>query len=386
LKRTLLTLSLRAAAITGCATPKQPVAKIGDLAPGSFQKTWSVPTSFEQVDQAYLAGKTLFLYGPNNTIAAFDANGVPKFRIPVGQKGEIVGPPMVQPTRIVFPTSSTLELLTPLGVTTRSIALSQPPRSPGVLLDDTVYIGSDSDTGGRLAAIALDKRYDIYRWTLLTGIVHTQPALFKNYLYAATEDGRVYALTLDRYPLWPKAPELPDGIFHTDGKIVSALKVDDAGVYVPSTDTKLYCLDPITGRLKWEYFASTPVSESPEPTKDLVYIAVHDKGIVALPKKSTQRINTPRWNYIEGKQLLADDDKYAYLLTHSGHIVAIDKSSGSLAFSTARGDFVMGIPHIDPKDNSIYAITKTGELVCVSPVLKSGVVGELVLNDAPAGR
>ena len=39
------------------------------------------------------------------------------------------------------------------------------------------------------------------------------------------------------------------------GHPVTDLKADDFGVYVAATDTKLYCLDRATGKIKWQYFA-----------------------------------------------------------------------------------------------------------------------------------
>ena len=386
MKRTLLTLSLLAAAIGGCVTTKKPVAHIGDIPPGSFQNIWSIDSSLAEVDRSYIEGKSAFLYGDSNTVAAFSLDGVPQFRVPIGEHGDTVGPPMVQDKRLIFPTSSTLEVITPLGVPIRTIHMERPPRSPGVLVDETVYIGCDSDTGGRIAAIALDQPYNIYRWTLLTGIVHTQPVVQNGFLYAATEDGRIFALTLDRAPAWPAGPELPGGVFHTDGKIGTAIKVDDYGVYIPCADTKLYCVDPVTGHLKWEYFASVPLTESPVPTTDMVYIPVRGQGIVALKKKTPQRINMPVWHYDDGKQVLNDDGKYVYILTNDGHVVAVEKATGTLRFSSQRNDFVMGVTHVDPKNPSLYLVTKARELVCIQPVLKTGVVGELVMADFPAGR
>lgn len=382
--RTRLTFTLLAAALCGCATkpttaPRQPV---GDIAPGSFQVAWTIDADVRDPQAFYFVENTLFVYEKGNMVSAYDVNGGLKFRTQVGERGDIVGVPMVQANRIVFPTSSALDLYTPTGIKTKTITLTQPLRSPGVIVGDSIYIGSDSDTGGRLASINLTRTYNIYNWTVLTGIVNQKPALFDNVLYTATQDGRVYAINPDRTPLWGAGPEMPDGLFHADGKIIAAIKADEGGVYVPSTDTKLYCLAPNTGRVRWEYYAGSPLTVSPVATADTIYQMVDGTGLVALPKKTEDRLATAKWTFADGKQLLSDDSKYAYVLDRAGAVVALDKADGRVAFRTQRSDVNVAVTSLDSKNPVAFVLTKSGQLLCIKPVLKTGVVGELAMLTA----
>ena len=237
------------------------------------------------VDGFYLAGDLLFVYDKNNQVSAYDLDGGLKFRAIIGQPGDLIGQPIVQPDRILFPTTGTVELWTRNGVRTKTIIMPKPVRSPGVAVGNTMFFGADSEQGGRIAAVELDRTYNFERWTaLLNGILSTKPALFDGVLYCPTQNGVVYAINQDRTPLWPAGPEMPDGLFHTDGKIIAAIKADDGGVFVPSTDTKLYCLNPINGRVRWTYYAGVPLTTSPVVTTDTVYQYVEGEGIVALPK------------------------------------------------------------------------------------------------------
>ena len=383
MKRIRLTLTLLLAAACGCSTPKKQVRQIGELPPGTFEVAWEADPKAKSVSAFYLVGDLLFVFDKSNTVTAFDFNGSLKFRATVGEPGDVLGMPIVQPDRILFPTTGTVELWTKNGIKTRTVTLPQPVRSPGVAVGDIVYFGADSEQGGRLAAVDLSRPYNLNRWTVLTGLIGTKPAYVDGVLYCPTQDGRVYAINQDRTPLWPSGPEMKEGIFQTDGKIIAALKADETGVFVPSTDTKLYCLNPGTGRIKWTYYAGASLSTSPSLTADMVYQYVEGTGLVALVKKNPEPNAMPKWVLPEGVQLVADDGRYAYARTQSGSVVAVDRATGKVAFSTERSDLVRTVTTQDAKNPAAFALTRSGSLVCIRPVLKTGVVGELAMLSQP---
>jgi outer membrane protein assembly factor BamB len=204
--------------------------------------------------------------------------------------------------------------------------------------------------------------------------------LFENVIYFANDNGQVIALTGDPVLLWPRNEVMPDSIFRTDGQIIGGIRVDLNGVYVPSTDTKLYALDPTTGRIRWEYFAGEPVVETPLPTSDTVYIYVKGTGLIALDKKSTTRYLNPRWIHPQARQVLSEDTRHVFVLLDSGHVAALDKKTGQNQFQTQRNDFVTGVSHINPDDQTIFVITRDRRLVAIQPITRAGVVGRLVCS------
>lgn len=388
MKSYTLILTLMAAALMGGCRSKEYVMREPEVVPpGSFIRNWTADTGFdsEDIKGFYFVNDMLFVYGPKNDIAAFDTAGGLKFRMRIGKPGDLVGVPMVQAERVIFPTSAAIEIVSREGIRRKTINLPQPLRSPPVAVDEMVYAGIDSEQGGRIGAISLDRPYGSpYIWTRIArGVVRTQPALFENVLYFANENGEVISITNDPTLLWPRNDEMPDSVFKTDGRIVAAIRVDESGVYVPSTDSKLYCLDPITGKIRWEYFAGTPLKQSPVPTADTVYIYVDGKGLVALDKKQPGRYPEARWSNPEALRLLADDAKLAYVLTESNHVAALDKKTGAQQFATERDDFAAAVAHINPKDSTLFVITSDGKLVSMRAVTRAGVVGSLVQVEAP---
>jgi outer membrane protein assembly factor BamB len=197
----------------------------------------------------------------------------------------------------------------------------------------------------------------------------------------------VYAITIEGDRAWAKSPELDDGVFRTDGNVVAALqydttaaKVEDQGLYVPSTDTKLYCLNPTNGHVKWQFYAGVPLTASPTVTADLVYQRVAGEGVAALPKKTGDRVVTPKWVYADGVQVVATDAKNAYVLNANGSVSALNKADGKVAFTTETREVQKAVVNPDAKNPTVFALTRDKRLVAYKPVLRAGVVGELAVG------
>jgi outer membrane protein assembly factor BamB len=208
--------------------------------------------------------------------------------------------------------------------------------------------------------------------------VSAAPAVYQGLVFAGSRDGGVYALRGEnRDNLWPG---LDEGYFKTNGEILADLQVDKDGVYVSSMDSKLYCLDINTGRVRWTYYAGRPLREdsSPVPTANFVYLYVPNSGVVAIDKSGKQETRSAKWIYPRGRQFLASDEKYAYIRGEDNSIVAVDKQSGQARFMSRRKDFSVFATNSTPKDSNIYACTPGGMLYSIRAVLKPGTVGEWV--------
>jgi outer membrane protein assembly factor BamB len=165
------------------------------------------------------------------------------------------------------------------------------------------------------------------------------------------------------------------------------MKTDEAGLYISSRDTTLYCVNRTTGKLKWQYFSGTPLSDSPITTSDSVYQYVPGKGLAALDKILGAFNRTPRWIHPTATQFLAQDEKYAYLADPRANgfaIIAVDKQTMKEAFESDHKDFtVLGTNHA--KDSLIYAGYSDGKIFALRPVLKAGQIGELVMTTPGTG-
>jgi outer membrane protein assembly factor BamB len=199
-------------------------------------------------------------------------------------------------------------------------------------------------------------------------------------VYAAGRDGSVYAVNANtRERIWPT----PDGVFKTNGAVDADLVADTTGLYVASTDSVLYVLNPNNGKLRWRYFAGAPLNDAPVVTSDRVYLKVQGKGLLAFSKTEGKDVREPLWTRPDVKGIVAQDATYAYGVGEDTRLIAIDKNTGETRYQSQRHDFVRF--GYNPKDDGmIFAVTKSGTVLAIKGVSKPGIVGEQVRNDADA--
>jgi outer membrane protein assembly factor BamB len=151
-------------------------------------------------------------------------------------------------------------------------------------------------------------------------------------------------------------------------------------------DSKLYCLDINTGRVRWTYYAGRPLRQdsSPVATANFVFMYVPQQGIVALEKTGVE-VRAAKWNLASGRQFLSSDEKYAYIRGADHSIMAVEKASGVSKFASRRTDFRYFATNNSGKDSNIYACTPNGMLYSISAVLKPGTVGEWVFSPGENG-
>src|SRR3954469_3955931 len=255
-----------AAGAGGCRSNAPTTSKPVPVPAGGFLAQWRAPIelpSGDSLQHMYLRDDTVYVTTKSNHAYALAASGgqiTQGYALP--KTASSIQPPYVTKDYVVFPCSSTLQVYNRAGKLIRAIEIGHNVRSPLAGTGNYVYAGLDFPNGARLAKIDLNKEYANTRWELLTGAgVSAAPAYWQpqTAVFAGAEDGTVYAINEERAPIW----SLPKNVFKTDGRILGDLKVDDFGLYVASTDSKLYCLDRATGKIKWQYYASSGLTVSP---------------------------------------------------------------------------------------------------------------------------
>jgi len=108
---------------------------------------------------------------------------------------------------------------------------------------------------------------------------------------------------------------------------------------------------------------------------------VPEQGVVAFSKTEGKEVRDPLWKRDDVLQIVAQDATYAYGVSKSDHLLAIDKTTGETRFQSQRHDFArFGLNTKD--DGMIFAVTKNGTVLAIRGIFKPGVIGEQVRNDA----
>jgi outer membrane protein assembly factor BamB len=348
----------------------------------SFVRAWAndLKLGKDPVDELHLRGDTLYVYTKEHLVYGIDrAGGNTKYLAQPNISGGILRAPLPMGEFVIYPSGSTIDVLTNRGRPARTIELDKSIRS-GAVGDgkQTIYVGLDHYEGaGTVASIDITRPYKVTNWELMTdGAVKGTPALHKRVLYLGSEDGRLYAVTDERGQVW--ALESGKGWFQTQGKFISDIKADDTGVYAANTDSKLYCLELLSGKIRWQYYGSAPLKTAPVVTATMVYQYVPRQGIVGLDKMQGEFNRKPKWIVKDAVQVLSEDQQNVYLRRRDNRLLAVNKQTGKVVF-TSKGSAYSAFA-TNTEDATIFAASSDGRLAAIRPVLREGEVGVLVMG------
>ena len=353
-------------------------------------------TGAETVQSIHLVGDMLHVLTSKNIDHALTAqSGDLRYFNQIAPAGTPVrGGPVALDHHLVFVTADSLEVYNDRGRLEKSIPCDEGVTSGGAAGEgDTVYIGV-GELNSRLCCMDVSRDVNTTVWEVLTGgRVDGAPATFEKEIYCGSEDGSVIGVDEDGSTLWPL---LDDYKFKTGGPIWADVAADRSGIYAVSGDQSLYCIDRSTGHIKWRYFAGTPLQTSPTVTANTIYLYVPGKGLGAIDKSQTitldsqdakypgeEPIHTARWFAPDAVAFVAQDDQYVYAQSDSNSLLALDKQTGDVVFSSRRHDLTSFA--VNMKDSMIYAATASGEVLSIKADLTPGTIGELVWAE-PGGR
>ena len=369
--------------VAGCkeVAPPKPVV-VGPVPANNFARSWVQDLELkgdDRVWQLHLTDKALFVYTLEHEAYQLTRAGGSLLTVAkVTSSGTTLAPPVVVGDQVIYPTNTSLEIYGKDGKKERSIDLDFAMSSPAVSDGHAIYVGGNFPTSPRFVSIDPTKETGWMNWSFVTqGSVSAGPAIYQNVLFLATEGNRVYAVNDKMQPVWP----LEGFSFQTAGRILADLKADDFGVYVASTDSKLYCLDRTSGRIKWQYYAQRPLEDSPIVLGTNVYQAVPGVGLVVLDKTTGEFNRKPKWIAEGVVQILSEDAQNVYARLGDNRIAALDKQTGQRKFTSQRRDLKLFVTN--PTDATIYAATASGHVYAITPVLKPGTISEIVMIERP---
>jgi hypothetical protein len=371
----------------GCRKPPPPPKEAAPLPVNTFMRAWGSTVLLPKKDaiaELHVRDDAVYVYSKTGQVSGLKRDsGILLFAYGIKGGGRELRPPVVLKDHVVYPTLTTLEVYMRDGRYVRSIQLPFAVRTDAAGIGTSVFLAGDYPNGGaRVAKVDVTQEYVPVRWDFIgvdagktgyTAAVRT----VEDVVYAAGLDGSVYAVSgKSRESIWA----IPKGVFSTGGAIEADLVADNSGVYVAGTDSVLYAINRNSGKLRWQYFAGTPLREAPVVTGDRVYLKVTGKGTLCFAKNEGKEVREPIWTRADIKQVVAQDDKFTYVRGADDRLVALDKATGEPKFQSLRKDFAeFGTNTKD--DGIIFVSTRAGVVLAVKGVFKPGVVGEQVLND-----
>lgn len=240
---------------------------------------------------------------------------------------------------------------------------------------------------GNLYALDLDTRALQWLYHARGGIAST-PAVADGVVYFLSRDGRFHALEASSgRPLWtfrtqgearfsahglygqPTGQELPPDPWDL---YLSSPLVHKGKVYFGSSDERVYALDARSGKLLWAYKTGGVVHSSPALSGANIVIGSWDGAVYALDAESGEQ----RWRVqteTEQKNSImlgiqaspTVDGDTVYIGSRDGHFYALDAASGRQRWRwDAQGSWVVGTAAVD-RDAVYFGTSDTGLIVAL---------------------
>jgi len=383
----LTSMALILATASGCHQNSGPdtTTATASSADGTFatKQFALLPVGSNKPTDIYLRDTLLFVYTQQHVVYVLDRNSLEvKWVAKVAEEGSYIRPPVVLPNFVVLPTIGSLEIYDRYGrghqtYPTRGLAL----HSGAVGYQTRIYFGGDAVGGGRVVCVDLNgSQYQKYSvaWELATrGGISGAPAVQDGLLYVGDDNGDVYAVNaFTRDAMWPMKEEgKEEHVFSVAGAIRADIKADHDGVYIASMDTKLYCLNPKTGKIKWQFYAGEPLVSSPDISPTSVYQYLEGVGLIAMDKNKGDAVRKARWIFPTGLRFLTEDAKYAYLQQQDHSVVAVDLGTGKPKFVSRRKDYA-AFAFVSMGD-MIYSVSDEGVVRAATPRTDAMNFGEM---------
>jgi outer membrane protein assembly factor BamB len=136
------------------------------------------------------------------------------------------------------------------------------------------------------------------------------------YLYFGCSDGKVYALDAVKLKVKWESP------FATGDKIWGTPAVDGDTLYIGSFDKKLYALNIADGTIKWDYPTEGSIISTPLIYKDMVIFGSFDRSLYALNAAD----GTLKWqvtgnNWFWAQPVIINDVLYVGCLDHFVYVI-----------------------------------------------------------------
>ncbi len=226
------------------------------------------------------------------------------------------------------------------------------PVCPAARNESYFYIaGAD----GRVHTLRSDNKLQVFEAAAPADSAITSIVADPNFAVFGTDAGDVISITPDRAKLLWK--------FKAGDAIVAPIVKAGNSLFVASKDTYVYKLNTEVGsNAVWKYRAGGIPDRGPRVTQDVVYQYVRSKGLTAISRKGGKAM----WRLGEGRDLLAQWQAKAYVITNKGTLVVMDNNKAKRLYSISCP--LVSRYAANTVDSKIYIADKSGLIACLEPV------------------
>ena len=169
-------------------------------------------------------------------------------------------------------------------------------------------------------------------------------------IYFGTDAGDVYSFPAAEADANGPAP---NWVRNTRGPVTAGLALEGEDLFAASESGFLYCMDRITGGIRWAAPHEIPLTEAPVTTRGSVY--QHRSGSLWCHDRATGSV---RWKLGGASRLVAEREGKSLVASHSGELWLVNPA-GQVTGKMAMGGFYYPT---NTSDSSVYAVSGGGDV------------------------
>ncbi|NOT00556.1 MAG: PQQ-binding-like beta-propeller repeat protein [Phycisphaerales bacterium] len=241
------------------------------------------------------------------------------------------------------------------GELVRDIELPLPASAAAAADAESMYIGGGDSRFYSLRWCGDPRAGGLVRWhATLDGLVTSAPVISHDgRVFFATDKGSVYCIRgADKALLWQSC---------RCATVSGGLHVDESGVYVASSDHRLYVLDEQTGDAISRYLLPGPLFDTPVVVQRTVYQYCRGAGMFAYDTDTRDAM----WNLADVTRFVARAAEKLVAMDAGGDLVFLDNDTGALRGSMALPESAMAAEN--GRDAVLYLAMPDGRVMCAKP-------------------
>lgn len=179
----------------------------------------------------------------------------------------------------------------------------------------------------------------------------SRPLLTDHRLVWSTADGLVYGSRHNRLDIEYR--------YETQGPVICSPAYQSPRVFIASQDRYVYCIDEARGTTLWRFSAGTPLSQTPVPIDESLYVVAGGGGLFSLSISQ----GLEQWFAPDVVQFLAASPTRLYVADRMGRTLVLSRTSGTRLDTLPTGMLPLKLQN--EQTDRLYLGTHTGLLQCL---------------------
>lgn len=147
--------------------------------------------------------------------------------------------------------------------------------------------------------------------------------------------------------------------FETDAPVSAPLARKEGYLFLPTGDSRLYCISEQNGSVRWDHVTGLPVKKKPHLVDDDLFLIQHGGGLLTLSAMTGE----PKWRSPNSREFLAATPTLVFAADRLGNVVLMDREDGAARGTLPLRQFTSRISN--ERTDRLYLATATGLVVCL---------------------